>query len=160
MASQSELKTWSTTLQHNRLSNVSFPKTPSSSFGIFSYSIHSQYVDGTPSQRHYASAIRSAQLLFRFSLQFAVAPFWYAPLRLFTGQDSHPVFQIYDYLLTFNAERTLIWPSSWSITKVLFLLTRYAPFIDITIILWRAYPSFNLNNVLTGFSNKNCSNLI
>ncbi|KAL5480477.1 hypothetical protein ACEPAI_1747 [Sanghuangporus weigelae] len=75
MASQSDLKTWTTTLQHNRLSN---------------------YVD-----------VCSCTIL------------------------------IYDYLLTFNAERTLIWPSSWSTTKTLFLLTRYAPFIDITIILWQ-----------------------
>lgn len=44
---------------------------------------------------------------------------------------------VYDYLLTFNSETTLIWPSKWSLTKVLFLLTRYGPFIDSGIILWQ-----------------------
>ncbi|EKM51112.1 uncharacterized protein PHACADRAFT_213014 [Phanerochaete carnosa HHB-10118-sp] len=33
---------------------------------------------------------------------------------------------IYDFMLTFNGELTLIWPSSWSTIKILFLLTRYA----------------------------------
>jgi len=37
----------------------------------------------------------------------------------------------YDYLLTFNDERSLVWSSKWSIAKILFLLTRYSPFIDI-----------------------------
>ncbi|GJE95937.1 hypothetical protein PsYK624_121290 [Phanerochaete sordida] len=44
---------------------------------------------------------------------------------------------LYDYLLTFNGELTLIWPSSWSAIKILFLLTRYAPIIDITIVIWQ-----------------------
>ncbi|EJC98747.1 uncharacterized protein FOMMEDRAFT_161580 [Fomitiporia mediterranea MF3/22] len=39
----------------------------------------------------------------------------------------------YDYLLTFEDERTLIWPSNWSAGKVLFVLTRYLPFVDLSI---------------------------
>jgi len=37
---------------------------------------------------------------------------------------------IYDYFLTLPREVSLIWPSKWSLIKVLFLLTRYTPFID------------------------------
>ncbi|EJD00317.1 uncharacterized protein FOMMEDRAFT_91350, partial [Fomitiporia mediterranea MF3/22] len=48
---------------------------------------------------------------------------------------------IYDFLLTFDSEKTLIWPSSWSLTKILYILTRYAPFIDVTIILWQLLKS-------------------
>ena len=45
--------------------------------------------------------------------------------------------QVYDYVLTLDREATFIWPSPMSVTKVLFLLTRYAPFIDIGMIIWR-----------------------
>ncbi|KAH8119853.1 hypothetical protein DFH11DRAFT_1739165, partial [Phellopilus nigrolimitatus] len=48
----------------------------------------------------------------------------------------------YDYLITFNAEKRLIWPSSWSLPKVLFLLTRYLPFIDTSIALWQHLKPF------------------
>ncbi|KAL5535980.1 hypothetical protein ACEPAF_4074 [Sanghuangporus sanghuang] len=40
---------------------------------------------------------------------------------------------VYDYILTFEDERTLIWPGQWTVTKVLFLFTRYLPFIDLSI---------------------------
>ncbi|KAK7682860.1 hypothetical protein QCA50_014246 [Cerrena zonata] len=43
---------------------------------------------------------------------------------------------VYDYLLTFNVEKSLIWPSRWNIMKVLFLLTRYLPFVDVTLVLF------------------------
>ncbi|PAV20694.1 hypothetical protein PNOK_0332100 [Pyrrhoderma noxium] len=36
---------------------------------------------------------------------------------------------IYDYLLTFNDERQLIWPSRWTTTKLVFFINRYLPFI-------------------------------
>ncbi|EJC98761.1 uncharacterized protein FOMMEDRAFT_161594 [Fomitiporia mediterranea MF3/22] len=39
---------------------------------------------------------------------------------------------IYDYLLTFEDERTLIWQSEWSFPKVVFLITRYFPVIDLS----------------------------
>ncbi|PFH48724.1 hypothetical protein AMATHDRAFT_49278 [Amanita thiersii Skay4041] len=38
----------------------------------------------------------------------------------------------YDYLLTFDSEVALIWKSPWSLVKVLFLIMRYAPFVDVT----------------------------
>ncbi|OCH91625.1 hypothetical protein OBBRIDRAFT_516986 [Obba rivulosa] len=38
---------------------------------------------------------------------------------------------IYDYCITFSDEVTLIWPTQWSFTKLLFLLNRYSPFLDI-----------------------------
>jgi hypothetical protein len=47
------------------------------------------------------------------------------------------LFQVYDYMLTFKDEVRLVWPSRWSIGKVLFFLTRYPPFIDMTLVLVR-----------------------
>jgi len=37
---------------------------------------------------------------------------------------------VFDYLLTFPQEVSLIWPSRWTLIKVLFLLTRYMPFVE------------------------------
>lgn len=44
-------------------------------------------------------------------------------------------FKIYDYLLTFEREVSLVWRSPWSIVKILFLLARYTPFVSISAIL-------------------------
>ncbi|EJC98751.1 uncharacterized protein FOMMEDRAFT_161584 [Fomitiporia mediterranea MF3/22] len=55
-------------------------------------------------------------------------------LRLSAYVDSASfVILVYDYMLTFEDERTLIWNSDWSLTKLLFLLTRYLPFMDLSI---------------------------
>ncbi|KAF8890383.1 hypothetical protein BD779DRAFT_266999 [Infundibulicybe gibba] len=40
------------------------------------------------------------------------------------------MFQVYDYILNFNQELVLVWNSPWKVTKILFILTRYLPFID------------------------------
>ncbi|KZP02301.1 hypothetical protein FIBSPDRAFT_977730, partial [Athelia psychrophila] len=40
---------------------------------------------------------------------------------------------VYDYILTFNSEVTLIWGEPWKLLKVLFLLSRYLPFADTTL---------------------------
>ncbi|KAJ6605403.1 hypothetical protein DFH09DRAFT_1121327 [Mycena vulgaris] len=37
----------------------------------------------------------------------------------------------FDYLLTFDLEMALIWPSRWSISKILFLLSRYLVFVEV-----------------------------
>ncbi|PFH46792.1 hypothetical protein AMATHDRAFT_153814, partial [Amanita thiersii Skay4041] len=39
----------------------------------------------------------------------------------------------FDYLLTLDLELRFIWHSRWSIIKVLFLLARYSPFIDMSV---------------------------
>ncbi|KZP25105.1 hypothetical protein FIBSPDRAFT_1041606 [Athelia psychrophila] len=48
-----------------------------------------------------------------------------------------PVFSacilVYDYILTFNSEVTLIWGEPWKLLKILFLLSRYLPFADTTV---------------------------
>ena len=49
------------------------------------------------------------------------------------------LFKVYDYILTFNMEKTLMWNAPWSVAKVLFFLTRYMVFSDITIVVWREY---------------------
>ncbi|KAL5513608.1 hypothetical protein ACEPAH_4007 [Sanghuangporus vaninii] len=43
---------------------------------------------------------------------------------------------VYEYALTIETERSLIWTMPWSIAKLLFIATRYLPFIDTTIVLW------------------------
>ncbi|EAU82338.2 hypothetical protein CC1G_06648 [Coprinopsis cinerea okayama7 len=55
--------------------------------------------------------------------------------------DVRPIFQslaavgmvllVYDYLLTFDLEIEFIWKSRWNAVKVLFLLTRYLPFLEL-----------------------------
>ncbi|TFK36162.1 hypothetical protein BDQ12DRAFT_610379 [Crucibulum laeve] len=47
--------------------------------------------------------------------------------------------QPFDYLLTFDLERRLIWPSPWTASKSLFLFTRYLPFIEMGILLYRTF---------------------
>ncbi|KAF8995948.1 hypothetical protein BDQ17DRAFT_1545011 [Cyathus striatus] len=42
---------------------------------------------------------------------------------------------VYEYLLTFDLEVNFVWKRDWSIVKILFILTRYLPFFDATIIL-------------------------
>ncbi|KAF8995823.1 hypothetical protein BDQ17DRAFT_1545022 [Cyathus striatus] len=42
---------------------------------------------------------------------------------------------VYEYLLTFDLEVDFVWKRDWSIVKILFILTRYLPFFDATIIL-------------------------
>ncbi|KAL4253247.1 hypothetical protein ABKN59_004733 [Abortiporus biennis] len=42
----------------------------------------------------------------------------------------------YDCILTFNNEATLIWPTKLNLVKVLFFLTRYMAFIDVTLVLF------------------------
>ncbi|KAG2017622.1 hypothetical protein CC2G_007119 [Coprinopsis cinerea AmutBmut pab1-1] len=45
------------------------------------------------------------------------------------------VLLFYDYLLTLHLEVQLIWQSRWCSVKVLYLLTRYLPFLDLTMLL-------------------------
>ncbi|KAF7336354.1 hypothetical protein MVEN_02183900 [Mycena venus] len=52
----------------------------------------------------------------------------------------------FDYFLTLNLEVTLVWPRTWSISKVLFVLSRYLPFVEVPLIL---YYVFALNPGLT-----------
>ena len=48
--------------------------------------------------------------------------------------------QVYDYFLTLPDEVSLIWAAPWTPMKVLFLLTRYIPFIDGGIMLYCERP--------------------
>ncbi|KAM6499408.1 hypothetical protein JOM56_004916 [Amanita muscaria] len=49
---------------------------------------------------------------------------------------------IYDFLLVFSEEVSLIWPSPWTLVKVLYILSRYVPFIDTVISI---HDQFTLN---------------
>ncbi|KAJ6608855.1 hypothetical protein B0H10DRAFT_513853 [Mycena sp. CBHHK59/15] len=46
------------------------------------------------------------------------------------------VILFFDYMLTFNLEVSLIWPSRLSISKILFFLTRYLPFLEVPLIFY------------------------
>lgn len=48
---------------------------------------------------------------------------------------------VWDYLLTFQSEIDLIWRSHWSIVKILFLLTRYMPAVDVTLVIRYQFAS-------------------
>ncbi|KAK7065080.1 hypothetical protein R3P38DRAFT_2490995, partial [Favolaschia claudopus] len=48
----------------------------------------------------------------------------------------------FDYLLTLNLEITLVWPRRWSISKILFMLSRYLPFAEVPLLL---YYIFSVN---------------
>ncbi|KAJ6505397.1 hypothetical protein C8R45DRAFT_972575 [Mycena sanguinolenta] len=51
---------------------------------------------------------------------------------------------IFDYCLTFSLEVSLMWPSRWSLTKVLYTVSRYSPFLDIVLVLYYASPAVSL----------------
>ncbi|EJD00225.1 uncharacterized protein FOMMEDRAFT_92670, partial [Fomitiporia mediterranea MF3/22] len=53
---------------------------------------------------------------------------------------------IYEYVLTIETERKLIWTMPWSIAKVLFILTRYLPFVDTPIVLLHQLKMAMSNN--------------
>ncbi|KAF9014840.1 hypothetical protein BDZ89DRAFT_962522, partial [Hymenopellis radicata] len=46
---------------------------------------------------------------------------------------------VYDYLLTLDQEVELVWRAKWNVTKILYLATRYLPFVDIVVVLWRKF---------------------
>ncbi|KIP07082.1 hypothetical protein PHLGIDRAFT_432425 [Phlebiopsis gigantea 11061_1 CR5-6] len=58
---------------------------------------------------------------------------------------------VYEYLITFAEERRLIWNSRWSATKVLFIVTRYGPFLDFAMIIWELQAASNLNKAQCEF---------
>lgn len=47
--------------------------------------------------------------------------------------------QVYDYFITFEREVEFIWPSKWTFIKTLFFVTRYSPFLDVTLDVFRAW---------------------
>ena len=54
------------------------------------------------------------------------------PLTIFS---SRPIadHQVYDWLTLLDREVEHIWRSKWSIPKILFIVSRYGPFIDILV---------------------------
>ncbi|KAF9500208.1 hypothetical protein BDN71DRAFT_1189847 [Pleurotus eryngii] len=63
---------------------------------------------------------------------------------------------LYDYSLTVYAEPSLIWSAPWSLGKALFLLTRYLPFLDGSLSLYRDFgpktQRCSLNDNIIGWS--------
>ncbi|XP_006460421.1 hypothetical protein AGABI2DRAFT_177985 [Agaricus bisporus var. bisporus H97] len=44
-----------------------------------------------------------------------------------------------DWLLTMDMEVSLMWRGRWNVTKVLYFLTRYLPFIDTSVVMYRQF---------------------
>ncbi|KAF9448155.1 hypothetical protein P691DRAFT_775627 [Macrolepiota fuliginosa MF-IS2] len=45
----------------------------------------------------------------------------------------------FDWLLTFNMEFALIWNTKWNWTKILYLITRYMPFVDTSLVTYHQF---------------------
>lgn len=57
-------------------------------------------------------------------------------LRIATCTDAAAAtLLVYDYILTVPREIDYIWSSKWSVIKIMFLITRYLPFSDVSIVL-------------------------
>ncbi|KAJ7870757.1 hypothetical protein B0H14DRAFT_2571084 [Mycena olivaceomarginata] len=61
-------------------------------------------------------------------------------------REFHPIMvsQVFEYCLTFNLEVSLIWPSRWSLTKILYLLSRYPAFFDVPLVLYYLNPTVSI----------------
>ncbi|KAF9464917.1 hypothetical protein BDZ94DRAFT_1320782 [Collybia nuda] len=65
---------------------------------------------------------------------------------------------VYDYFQTLELEVELVWKSSWSISKVVFLLARYPTFVDVPLILYytlnqgMSYDTCSVVNAVTSWS--------
>ncbi|KAF9442950.1 hypothetical protein P691DRAFT_779143, partial [Macrolepiota fuliginosa MF-IS2] len=46
------------------------------------------------------------------------------------------VIMIFDWLLTFEMEVSYIWKAPWNVMKILYILSRYTPFVDVTILVF------------------------
>ncbi|KAF9035722.1 hypothetical protein BDZ89DRAFT_480978 [Hymenopellis radicata] len=71
-------------------------------------------------------------------------------LRLSTYFDvSATALYVFDYLLTLEQEVDLIWGSKWTITKLLYLVTRYSTFVTAGVFLWTdVTPNMSAENCL------------
>lgn len=58
---------------------------------------------------------------------------------LTSGIQLKEVAQVYDYFITFEREVEFIWPSKWTFIKTLFFVTRYSPFLDVTLDVFREW---------------------
>ncbi len=68
---------------------------------------------------------------------------------------SLPLPQVFDWFLTLDLEVSLVWSSPWSGMKVLFLLTRYLPFVDISVLTYcELYFPVHMDLIATSFTHK------
>jgi len=59
---------------------------------------------------------------------------------------------VWEYIVTLSSEITLVWPSRWGLLKILFILTRYLPFVDVPGILYtRLKPSITVGECSNAF---------
>ncbi|TFK33421.1 hypothetical protein BDQ12DRAFT_691078 [Crucibulum laeve] len=54
---------------------------------------------------------------------------------------------IYDWSLTFDLEVSLVWTARWNFIKVLFLMTRYLPFLDSIVIFYHQFKHIQNTDV-------------
>ncbi|KAF9035751.1 hypothetical protein BDZ89DRAFT_1157728 [Hymenopellis radicata] len=68
------------------------------------------------------------------------------------GAPNSRSIQVFDYLLTLEQEVELIWASEWTITKLLYLVTRYSPFVNAGVFLWQQVtPNMSAENCVLVF---------
>ncbi|TFK63339.1 hypothetical protein BDN72DRAFT_902498 [Pluteus cervinus] len=69
---------------------------------------------------------------------------------------------LYDLLLTLDLEVDLLWPSKWTLLKMIYLLQRYLPLIDMVIvtITWQFGEISNLHTCKALFQESNWSYLV
>ncbi|KAF8996795.1 hypothetical protein BDQ17DRAFT_903816 [Cyathus striatus] len=55
--------------------------------------------------------------------------------------------QLYEYFITLDLEIKYIWNSRWTYIKIIYLTTRYLPFFDTSLVLWKhLYPHLSAND--------------
>ncbi|KAJ8508439.1 hypothetical protein ONZ45_g9287 [Pleurotus djamor] len=59
------------------------------------------------------------------------------------------VWLVYDHMLTIGDEIRFVWPSPWRLGKVLFIVTRYLPFVSIPLTVYRGAESISTNTCHT-----------
>ncbi|KAF8998726.1 hypothetical protein BDQ17DRAFT_1361825 [Cyathus striatus] len=72
-------------------------------------------------------------------------------IQLFVPEVASIAILVFDYALTIELEVKYIWGSTFSITTLMFMFTRYMPFIESVILLYRTFS--------TGLSIKTCNQM-
>ncbi|EJC99870.1 uncharacterized protein FOMMEDRAFT_31106 [Fomitiporia mediterranea MF3/22] len=72
---------------------------------------------------------------------------------LVTAVQHNRLATAYEYSINLQQEVDLIWCSEWSLTKILFIASRYGPFLDMPVVLWHHWaPPQNIEQCRFGFA--------
>ncbi|KAF8996794.1 hypothetical protein BDQ17DRAFT_1249352, partial [Cyathus striatus] len=66
---------------------------------------------------------------------------------------------LYEYFITLDLEIKYIWNARWTYIKIIYLITRYLPFIDTSLVLLeKLYPHLSAKDCYNLFSTIGCNN--